>query len=63
MIPTPRMKTTIRRDKSGLFAVVDIEHEGKTGLTTMDPDVKASDLAVENFKRAHFHLPRIREDA
>ena len=63
MIPTPRMTTTIKRDRSGLFAVVVIDHHGCILTTTLRPDIQASDLQVENLKRQIVHLPRIQEDA
>jgi len=61
--PTPRMKTHIKMDRYGLFALVTITHHGRTARTTMDPDIESCDLRVENFKRAFAQLSPIKEDA
>lgn len=58
-VPVPRMATEIR--KHALFAeVVITAPDGRTLTTTLDRDVKASDLKVENYKRQLAHLPKVR---
>ena len=60
---TPRMATRIRRDRYGLFAIVEVTMpDRKKALTTMRPDVTASSPEVERFKRACAHLPPLKPE-